>query len=178
MTWKIQIPHRSREDSLTDVADACRELPADEAAVARELVLGCIVDGSAKSAGDLIDLLEKASPDTRRRLLDQAREKAGLKSASRIDFEQSHALVQQSAVSRSAYAPPPRLAYSESGAIVDLAEQELEAERARAQEQRLRRVREEREAERAVEAEEFRRNEQARSEALRREVGPLPGAGA
>ena len=77
--WQIQIPHRSRSDSLTDVAEASRELPTDEErAVVRQLVLGEIVGGSATTVGDLHERIEKAAPEQRREMLDDARVKAGL----------------------------------------------------------------------------------------------------
>lgn len=129
MTWQIQIPFRERSDSLSDVAEAARELPTDESRVVRRLVLDTILGGQATTAGELLDKLEKASPEQRRKMLDRAREGAGLKSATRIEFEREHAQNQRNAMARSAGSPPPRLAYSESGAIVDLAEQEQERER-------------------------------------------------
>jgi hypothetical protein len=72
--WRIQIPYRSRSDPLTSVADAASELPTDEErAIARQLVLDEIVGGSATTAGELLDKIEKASPEQRRKMLDDAR---------------------------------------------------------------------------------------------------------
>jgi hypothetical protein len=78
MSWTLQIPYRSREDPLVTVVDAARELPTDEErAVVRQLVLGEIVGGSATTAGDLLDKIEKASLPARRKMLDDARVGAG-----------------------------------------------------------------------------------------------------
>jgi hypothetical protein len=172
MGWSIHIPHRSPEDPLVDVAEAAHVLLTDEARVVRQLVLGELVDGSAKSAGELLDKLEAASPEERRKMLDAALEAAGLERTEDIDFREQHAAVQRNARARAFGGPPPRLAHSESGGIVDLAEQEQERKRAEAQEESFRRQRVEREAERAVEAEEFRRAERARAEAERRVLPP------
>jgi hypothetical protein len=72
----IRVPFRGRSDSLADVADAARALPAGEdRAVVRGLVLEAAESGMA-SAGDMLDALERMAPDGRRRLLDRARERA------------------------------------------------------------------------------------------------------
>jgi hypothetical protein len=167
MSWRISIPSRSRSDSLSDVAEAARVLPADEARVTRQLVLGAIVDGTATSAGELIDLLEKASPETRRKMLDTAREKAGLPTASEIEFRHRHAAVQRNAQARALDSRPARFAYNESGLVVDLAEREVEAAKVRATEESFRRQREEREAQRAELAAEHAAHERARDLAER-----------
>jgi hypothetical protein len=133
VSWSIHIPHRSPEDPLVDVAEAAHVLPTDEARVVRQLVLGELVDGSAKSAGELLDKLEAASPEERRKMLDAAREAAGLERTEDIDFREQHAVVQRNACARAFGGPPPRLAHSGSGGIVDLAEQEQERKRAEAQ---------------------------------------------
>lgn len=176
MTWQISIPHRSAEDPLASVAEAAHVLPADEARVVRRLVLGALVDGTAATVGDLLDRLEAMSPGERRKVLDDARVKAGLESASELEFRERHATVQRNAMLKASDAPPPRLAYSESGGgIVDLAEREQEAARMRAFEESLRRRREAEAAERAVEAEELRRAELARGDAEIRQSPQLRG---
>jgi hypothetical protein len=165
MNWRISIPHRHRSDSLTAVVDAARVLPTDEARVVRQLVLGEITGGSAATVGDLLDKLEKATPQERRKVLDSARAKAGLDTTEEIEFEQRHEQVQRNA--RARRNPPPRLAYNDVGLIVDLAEQEQEAARARAHEETLRAQREEREAQQAQLAAEHAEHERVRSAAQR-----------
>jgi hypothetical protein len=76
--WQIQIPHRDRSDSLTDVVEAARELAPDDDRVLRQIVRDELVGGSAATAGELLDKLEAATPAERRRLLDTARAKVGL----------------------------------------------------------------------------------------------------
>jgi hypothetical protein len=79
VNWHLQIPYRDRSAPLTDVADAARALSThEERSVVRQLVLGEIVDGSATTVGQLLDKLEKAGPAGRRKVLDDARVKAGL----------------------------------------------------------------------------------------------------
>ena len=185
--WSLQIPYRERSDPLTDVAEASRELPTDEErAVVRQLVLGEIVGGSATTAGELLDKIKAASPAERRELLDTARTKAGLKSASDIEFAEQHRRRQLQASIRAANAPPPRLAYNESGLIVDMAERQQAAAQERAREEALRQVREERTAQLALAAAEHAEHAQAKRAALREEsrdqfpwglpAGPTPNA--
>jgi hypothetical protein len=76
--WSIQIPYTSRSNSLSEVAEAARALPTDEARIVRALVLDEITGGQATTAGELLDKLEQASPGERRELLDAARLKVGL----------------------------------------------------------------------------------------------------
>jgi hypothetical protein len=63
-------------------------------------------------------------------------------------MERSFAAVQRNA--RARQNPPPRYALNDVGGIVDLAEQEVEAAKARGREESLRRQREEREAQRTA----------------------------
>jgi hypothetical protein len=88
MSWQISIPFRDRGDSLAEVADAAREAIPDpeEREVARRLVLAAAQDGH-RTAGELIDRIEAASPEQRRIMLDRAREGAGLKRSAAIDAE-------------------------------------------------------------------------------------------
>jgi hypothetical protein len=56
VSWTIEIPYRRRDSSLSDVAEAARALPTpEERAVVRQLVLGEIAGGPAKTAGELLD---------------------------------------------------------------------------------------------------------------------------
>ena len=162
MSWKIQIPYRSSSDSLVDVAEACRELPTDESRdVARQIVLGELTNGSATTAGELLDQLEKASPAERRKTLDAARVEAGLPSIEDIEFAQKHEQVQRDARARAFNAPEPRYALNDSGLIVDLTEREQDAARVRTVEESLRRQRAERAAVQATAAAEARQHEQS-----------------
>jgi hypothetical protein len=176
--WQIQLPYRSRSAPLTDVADAARALSTDEErTVVRQLVLGEIVGGSAATAGELIDKLEKATPSERRKMLDDARAGAGLPTTGEVEFEARFQMIQHSARLRAGTDHRPRrLAYSETGAIVDLNERDDDIARERAREESLRRQREDRLAERAVEAAAMREHDDARAAAFRRELPPgFPG---
>lgn len=69
-----------------------------------------------------------------------------------------------------------RLAYSESGAIVDLNERDDDAARARVEEESRRALREAQHADRAVDAAAIREHDEARAAAFRRELPPgFPG---
>jgi hypothetical protein len=171
VNWQINVPHRLRSDSLSNVAVAARALPTDEdRAVCRQLVLREITGGTAKTAGELLDKLEKASPSERRELLDRAREKAGLPTTGDVEFREEHERIQRN--TRLAETRPSCFALNESGLIVDLAVVELERERAAAAEESRRRFLADREAERAVEGAEMREHERAQRERSRREMPP------
>ena len=178
--WQLRIPYRSRSDSLTSVADAARELPTDEErAVVRQLVLDEIVGGSAATAGELLDKVEKASPAERRRMLDDARAGAGLPTTGEVEFEARFKMTQHAARLKAGNDHRPmRLAYNETGGIVDLNERDDDIARERAREESLRRVREARDGERAVEAAERRALDEARAERVRSELPDqmFPGA--
>ena len=162
--WQLCIPYRSRSDPLTDVADAARELPTDEErAVVRQLVLDEIVGGSAATVGELLDKLEKAGPAGRRKMLDDARAGAGLPTTGDVEFDVRFKMLQHSArLKAGSETRPMRLAYSPSGAIIDLNERDDDAARARPGGV-PRRQREDRHAERAVEAEAMRVHDEARA---------------
>ncbi len=88
MTWKISIPHRFRDESLIDAASHCRKLGQDDdRQVARQIVFKAMERG-LRTAGDLLDELEKLAPDARRRLLDQARAAVGLPDTATIEARQ------------------------------------------------------------------------------------------
>jgi hypothetical protein len=65
---------------------------------------------------------------------------------------------------------PLRLAYSESGGFIDLNERDDDIARERAKAEPLRRIREDKLAERAVEAETIREHDEARAAAFRSEL--------
>jgi hypothetical protein len=88
---EIRIPYVDRNDHLSTVADAARTLSTDEdRAIARQLVL----DGSASgltTVGELLDVLEHASPSQRRRMLNDARTAAELPSTVQVDRQRAAA---------------------------------------------------------------------------------------
>jgi hypothetical protein len=178
MSWQIRLPYRSRSDPLTDVVDAARELPTDEErAVVRQLVLGELVGGSATTAGELLDKIEKAGPEGRREMLDEARTKAGLPTTGTVEFEARFEMLQHAARLRAGTDHRPmRLAYNETGGIIDLNDRDDDIARERGREESARRMHEERIAERAVEAEAIQAHDEARAAALRSELPPgIPG---
>jgi hypothetical protein len=87
MTWSIQVPYRHRGESLIDVAGHARVLGQgdDRAAVARQIAIQALMDGTATTAGELLDHLEGLEPGDRRRLLDRARADLGLEPSAEID---------------------------------------------------------------------------------------------
>ena len=87
-------------------------------------MLGCIVDGSANSAGELIDQLQKASPERRREMLDAARAAAGLKTATDIEIAQRMEEAGRQSVARRDH----RLVLTPHG-FMDVDDQQLEAKR-------------------------------------------------
>ena len=109
MTWSISIPHRSRRDSLVDVAALVRHVAGqdEDRNVLRQLVIQAQVDGVASSAGELIDHLASLEPSERRLLLDQAREACGLPTTREVaeqrQFEIANAAAQAVASQESPY---------------------------------------------------------------------------
>jgi hypothetical protein len=87
VNFTIQIPHRSRDESLVDVAGYTRVLGQDGPAI-RELVIAARLDGAAASAGELIDHLDGLEPYERRQLLDKARASVGLPSTAEVEAAQ------------------------------------------------------------------------------------------
>jgi hypothetical protein len=86
--WEIQVPVRDRDDriDLNDLADMTREkLAGEDARVARALALMVVTDAGCETYGDLVDMVENTDPQTRRRLLDAARERAGLPPTAKVE---------------------------------------------------------------------------------------------
>jgi hypothetical protein len=80
----IRVPFRSRDDSLADVADYARALPAGED---RDVVRGLVLEAAESgmtTAGDMLDALEGMTPEARRRLLDRAREHADVPTTAEV----------------------------------------------------------------------------------------------
>jgi hypothetical protein len=168
VTWELKIPFRSRSDSLGAVFEAARVLPADEdRAVARQLVLGEIAGGSATTAGELIDQLEKASPEQRRKMLDDARVAVGLEDTGTVEFNERFAAANAGARARAgADRREARFGYNETGGIVDLNERDDAVARAEVEERSRRHAREERETGRAAAAAEHTAHDHARAASL------------
>jgi hypothetical protein len=171
-SWHISIPYRSSADSLSAVAEAARELPtAEERTVVRQLVLSEITDGSASTAGELIDSLERSTPAERRELLDQARVKAGLPDTRTVEARRRMETACRAAGARAAADKRPmRIGLSPAGVLIDLNDRDDEIARERARQESSEQVRKERNGERAIEAEHARAANQAYADAVRREL--------
>ena len=92
MTWQLRVPLRDRDDPLTEVGFDSRHLEdPDERATVRKLVRRAMLDGFS-TTGELVDeleRLEREDPAQLRRVFDDAREEAGLESATSIDAKAS-----------------------------------------------------------------------------------------
>jgi hypothetical protein len=87
--WQIRIAHRSRDDSILDVADASRHLQGEDRQIARQLVLDAVIDGLS-TAGELLDRLETADPASRRALLDRVRQDVGLRTTGEVEDQRRY----------------------------------------------------------------------------------------
>lgn len=143
MNWEIKLPYRRRDDSLSDCGALANQLETDEdRAVAQQLVLSGLMAGLS-TAGELADRVEKLDKGDRRRLLDAARRLAGLEPIETVETRQKVERASLAARRSMAHHPGPlRLAYTPSGAIVDLDEQAADAARERAAEASRRAARE------------------------------------
>jgi hypothetical protein len=93
-TWSIKVPHRTREDTLIDVAASATSLADDDRRVTQHIVLEAQVAGD-RSAGDLLDRLGAMSREARRQVLDDAREASGLPRSEDLDRRQAFVRMQQ-----------------------------------------------------------------------------------
>jgi len=124
--WTIQVPYRSRDESLIDVASHVRHQPGqdDDRAVMRPLVISAHIDGVATTAGELIDHIDGLEPSQRRALLDRARTEAGLKPTADVDAERRAAATFRSGggftVQRCAIADCVNMPTNGLGAIVEI----------------------------------------------------------
>jgi hypothetical protein len=86
-SWRIDVPYRSMDESLVAVAGHARVLGQgdDRAAVARQIAIQALMDGTASTAGELLDHLERLEPAQRRQLLDAARADLGLEPTADIE---------------------------------------------------------------------------------------------
>jgi hypothetical protein len=161
MSWQVKIPAtKSGRESLADVADAAGcHLDGDDRLVTRQAVL-VGVEAGVKNARQLEQLFESFDASERRFVIDRLRERAGLKSASEIERER-----EQYAPRRLPDRRPLRVGIAQSGALVDLNQQEDEAAR-QATEAEIRRHRHEaKAADAAVEGAQLERDRQADDEA-------------
>jgi hypothetical protein len=99
----LKVPFRDPNQVLTD-PDVLR-LPEEledpeERRVADRLLVDAMADPDLATVGDLLDRIEQASPQERRRLADQARAEAGIKTFTAVEVE--------AAVERGRRAAPPR----------------------------------------------------------------------
>jgi hypothetical protein len=81
----LNIPYRSRDDSLADVGAAAHVLPQDERRVVRELVADAVGTPGVSTAGDLLNWFEEATPEQRRATVDRARTAAGLETVTEVE---------------------------------------------------------------------------------------------
>ena len=100
MSWRLRIAYHGRDDGLVDMLDATRGLSHEDAEVTQAFLFNELTSGGVETAGDLEDRLDAASPAELRELLDDARERAGLKSASQLEFETDHERLQFAARAR------------------------------------------------------------------------------
>jgi hypothetical protein len=104
MKWTFDLPYRDPDDSVVSIADAASEiLDGEECTVATQLAFDALGRGTTK-VGDLLEELDSAGPDGRRRFLDAARERAGLPSTSKVEATEAFEAANRSISSSS----PPR----------------------------------------------------------------------
>jgi hypothetical protein len=104
--WRLHVPHRSRDDHLISVASQARVLDSDDGAVAREVAIRAQIDLGLTSADQLLDYLDRADAGERRRLLDQAREAAGLPLIDEVEAKERFEGAQQAARLRGGQTSP------------------------------------------------------------------------
>jgi hypothetical protein len=93
MNWEIKLPFRDCDDrlDLNDLAAMTREkLAGEDAQVARALALMVVTESQCETYGELVDVIENADQPTRRRLLDAAREQAGLPPTAKVDAREAY----------------------------------------------------------------------------------------
>jgi hypothetical protein len=98
--WSIKLPIRGPNAPLADLIADAFSFKAEERDVVHELVSQAILS-SCETTGDLLDRLNGASVAERRTILDNAREAAGLESATAIDDEEAFKHRQEMARRRS-----------------------------------------------------------------------------
>jgi hypothetical protein len=85
MTWTIEIPHRTRRDTIADLGSHARALAsADDRAVIRQLALVAGECGMLQ-VGEVIDTVKDLDAGQRRVALDTLRRKAGLPAIAEVE---------------------------------------------------------------------------------------------
>ena len=182
MTWSISVPHRSRQDSLVDVAALVRHAPGrdEDRSALRQLVIQAQIDGVASSAGELIDHLASLTPGQRRAMLDAARSEIGLQSTEMVDARarlttgvtpQGELRLGRDGMWREV-TPEPRWAIGSSGQPVNLDVAEAEAARHRTSDESRRRQQEAEAVQRQAEVDALREHARARRAQIERELPP------
>ena len=105
MNWEINIPYRSRDDPVSEIGFAARDLPEDERPVVQRLALDAITSGT-ETVGDFLDELEGLSEPERRQRLDEARIACGMESATELEQRREDAIFED-AWQRLQPPPPP-----------------------------------------------------------------------
>jgi hypothetical protein len=167
--WQIDIPHRSRDESVVDVlCDDLRAIEDRESRAVARAVLQEAAESGTRTVGEVMDRLNRADPAEVREMLDRARVAAGLETTADVEGHAAFVAANRALVGRKVNtdAPPewarPRLA---PGGGIEFGDQ-VERERVRAE--RKDRLRAEadrqRRAEREIEAAERAELEAARAE--------------
>ncbi len=78
--FEIPIPHRDRSQPLIDAIEDLRQAPLkpQERDLAREVLTDALLERGEREIGEVLDRLDRASPDQRRAVRDRARAQLGL----------------------------------------------------------------------------------------------------
>jgi hypothetical protein len=153
MTWAIQLPYRTKDASVLEIAECARTLDDEcDRRVVRELTMLLVIDHDCGTVEDALALVGKAAPAVRRRLLDTARERAGLPDTADVEATERVEAARHSALARGRDRRPGRYAYTDVGTIIDLNDRDDEIARELARHESRRNEREQLEAERKLEA--------------------------
>src|SRR3954447_23993589 len=97
--WRVRIPFHSRDEALD--ADAVLSLPRalddpGERAVASAVLQGALMDrlrgnGNAETVGDVLGQIEDATPEQRREIIDNARQRSGLPTVGEVEEAEARA---------------------------------------------------------------------------------------
>lgn len=98
----IHLAYRHRDQRLAELLGDQRALAAQERGLARAVLLELAAEHGVATAGDALDVLEKASPPERRALLDRARATEQMPSTADVDAHEQVAAATQAAVRRAA----------------------------------------------------------------------------
>jgi hypothetical protein len=176
MTWTIQLPYRTKDAPVVEIAECARGLEdRSDRAVVRQLALLLAIDHNCATVGDALDLLDKSAPAERRGLLDSARTRAGLPDTADVEEDERLDAVKRSAVARGRDRRPARYAYTDCGTIVDVNQRDDEIAREHASHESSRHQREQLEAELSLEAAQQRALRDAQHVAMLAESPQLRG---